>query len=49
MAKIIIRKNHFKRIFNDEKKQLTFHEIMEIANDSMKENKKLLDKLAEDD
>jgi len=34
---------------NDEKKQITFDDMMKIANDSMKANKKLLDKLAQDD
>jgi len=50
MAKIIIRKKRtFKLPFNDEKKQFTFDDMMKIANDSMKANKKILDKLAEDD
>jgi len=35
--------------FNDQKKQFTFDDMMKISNDSMKANKKLLDKLAEDD
>ena len=49
MVKIVIRKNHHKRIFNDEKVQFTFDEIMDISKQSMKDNKKLLDRLAEDD
>jgi len=42
-------KKTFNLSFNDEKKQFTFDEMMEISNDSMKANKKMLDKLAEDD
>jgi len=50
LAKINIRnKRTLKVPFNDEKKQFTFDEMMEIANQSMKANKKMLDKLAEDD
>ena len=71
MVKIVIRKNHSKKIFNDEKVQLTlfqkeqyyittpkFEELRKkilrgdfkkIIKDSMKDNKKLLDRLAEDD
>jgi len=50
MVKIIIRKKrNFDIKFNDEKKQFTFDEMMEISNQSIKANKKMLDKLAEDD
>ena len=46
MVKIVIRKNHHKRIFNDEKVQFTFDEIMDISKQSMKDNNKLLKILA---
>ncbi len=46
MVKIVIRKNHSTKIFNDEKEQINFDQIIK---DSMKDNKKLLDRLAEDD
>ncbi len=53
MTKIHIRKKRTfqdsKDIFNDEKKQLTFDEILGIAKQSYKDNKKLMDVLAKDD